>query len=49
MRSKAEFRALRESVGMSQAGVARALGMTVRSVRRWETLEPGYHGAPDDA
>jgi transcriptional regulator with XRE-family HTH domain len=49
MRSKAEFRALRESVGMSQADVARALGMTVRSVRRWETPEPGYHGAPDDA
>ena len=49
MRSKAEFRALRESVGMSQADVARALGVTVRSVRRWETPAPGYLGAPDDA
>lgn len=49
MRSKAEFRALRESVGLSQADVARALGVTVRSVRRWETPSPGYLGAPDDA
>lgn len=49
MRSKAEFRALRESVGMSQADVAKKLGVTVRSVRRWETPEPGYRGAPDDA
>ena len=49
MRSKAEFRALRESVGMSQADVANKLGVTVRSVRRWETPAPGYRGAPDDA
>ena len=49
MRSKAEFRALRESAGMSQADVARKLGVTVRSVRRWETPTPGYRGAPDDA
>ena len=49
MRSKAEFRALRESVGMSQADVAKMLGVTVRSVRRWETPAPGYRGAPDDA
>lgn len=49
MRSKAEFRALRESVGMSQADVAKKLGVTVRSVRRWETPAPGYRGAPDDA
>lgn len=49
MRSKAEFRALRESVGMSQADVAKKLGVTVRSVRRWETPAPEYRGAPDDA
>ena len=49
MRSKAEFRALRESVGMSQADVARKLGVTERSVRRWELPTPGYRGAPDDA
>jgi transcriptional regulator with XRE-family HTH domain len=49
MRSKAEFRALREMAGLSQADVADALGVTVRSVRRWETPAPGYHGAPDDA
>lgn len=49
MRSRAEFRALRESVGYSQADVARALGVTVRSVRRWEIPTPGYRGAPADA
>lgn len=49
MRSKAEFRALREMAGLSQSDVADALGVTIRSVRRWETPAPGYRGAPADA
>ena len=34
--SKADFRALRETVGLSQQDVADALGVDVRSVKRWE-------------
>ncbi len=35
-RTKANFRALRETVGMSQAHLAKELGIDSRSVRRWE-------------
>lgn len=35
-RTKAEFRAVRETVGMTQAALARELGVEVRSVKRWE-------------
>lgn len=34
--SKADFRALRETVGLSKRDVADALGVDVRSVKRWE-------------
>lgn len=48
-RTKAEFRAVRETVGMTQAALARELGVEVRSVKRWESAAyPGY-GAPQDA
>lgn len=36
MRTKAEFRAIRETVGMTQAHLASMLGVEVRSVKRWE-------------
>jgi transcriptional regulator with XRE-family HTH domain len=49
VRTKAEFAAIRESVGMTQTALARELGVEVRSVKRWESpAAPGYH-APDDA
>lgn len=35
--NKAEFRAMREMVGMTQATLADALGVEVRSVKRWES------------
>jgi transcriptional regulator with XRE-family HTH domain len=34
--SKAQFKALRERVGMSQQDVADALGVSCRTVKRWE-------------
>jgi transcriptional regulator with XRE-family HTH domain len=47
-RSKARFKALRESVGLTQAALAAELGVEVRSVKRWEsTVAPQQ--APDDA
>lgn len=38
-RSKAEFRAIREMTGLTQAGLASELGVEVRSVKRWESPE----------
>jgi transcriptional regulator with XRE-family HTH domain len=35
-KSKANFKALRERVGMSQQDVADALGVSCRTVKRWE-------------
>lgn len=37
MRSKTEFRAIREIVGITQAALAKELGVEVRSVKRWES------------
>jgi DNA-binding transcriptional regulator YiaG len=36
-RTLAEFRAVRETVGMTQGMLAQALGVEARSVRRWES------------
>lgn len=47
-RTKAGFKALRERVGMSQQDVADALGVNVKTVKRWEQPQFPY-GAPDDA
>lgn len=47
MRTKADFRALRERCGLSITDIADALGVQTRSVRRWET--PGYPEPPEDA
>lgn len=50
MRTKAGFKALRETVGMSQQLLAHLLNVDIRSVRRWESAsESAYKGAPDDA
>lgn len=48
--SRAEFRALRESVGMTQQLLADELGVQVRSVKRWEQENPnGWYEPPRDA
>ncbi len=47
MRNKAEFRALRETVGMSQQLLADMLDVEVRSVKRWE--HPNGSEPPKDA
>lgn len=48
MRSKAEFRATREMLGITQQRLADELGVRTMSVKRWES--PRYpQQAPDDA
>lgn len=47
MRSKAEFRAIRERVGASRQFVADKLGVAEKSVKRWE--DPRYADPPQDA
>lgn len=47
-RTLAEFRAIRETVGMTQGMLADALGVEQRSVRRWESPANDYH-PPKDA
>lgn len=45
--TKANFKALRERVGLSQQDVADLLSVTRTSVKRWE--RPGFNDPPDDA
>ena len=45
--TKANFKALRERVGLSQQDIADMLGVTRTSVKRWE--RPGFNDPPDDA
>ena len=49
MRSKQEFKALREQVGMSQTDLALALDVSERSVKRWESVKYKEYNAPQDA
>lgn len=42
VRTKADFAALRETVGLTQSNLANDLGVQARSVRRWE--QPGQEG-----
>lgn len=46
IRTKADFRALREYLGMTQQDVADEAGVSVRTVKRWES--PDGQDAPDD-
>lgn len=46
IRTKADFRALRESLGMTQQDVADEAGVAVRTVKRWES--PDGQDAPED-
>lgn len=45
--NKATFKALREHAGLSHAALAGMLGVSERSVKRWE--DPRYSNPPDDA
>ena len=47
-RTKSEFRALRERVGLTRDTLAELLGVTVRSVRYWESLD-SLRYPPEDA
>lgn len=46
---KAWFRATREMVGLSQQDVALAMGVSVRSVKRWENPEADGSSIPQEA
>ena len=45
-RSKADFRARREALGLTQQDVADEADVNVSTVKRWE--KPGYFDPPDD-
>mgnify|MGYP004644892239 CR=1 FL=1 len=48
-RTKADFRALRETVGFSQHALAAELGVRPLSVKRWERPDIEGYNPPDDA
>lgn len=48
-RTKADFAALRETVGLTQANLADDLGVQARSVRRWEQPDQEGYEPPADA
>ena len=43
----ATFRAIRETIGLTQGDVAKALGVSLRTVKRWE--HPDRQEPPEDA
>lgn len=45
--TKADFRAMREALGLTQLDVADACGVRALTVKRWE--RPGFPEPPDDA
>ena len=46
-RSKTEFRAKREIIGLTQADIAEELGVGLKTVKRWES--EGYRNPSDEA
>lgn len=44
--TKADFRALRERLGLTQKNLADAVGVELRTVKRWE--HPGWGDIPED-
>ena len=46
-KTKANFRAIRERVGLTQKALANTLGVTVDTVKKWENTK--YFAPPDDA
>lgn len=49
IRTKADFRALREELGLSQTDLARTLGVKTLTVKRWEKDGPDGFTIPDEA
>ena len=45
--TKADFRALRETIGLTQGDVAKACDVSLRTVKRWE--HPDWQEPPEDA
>ena len=45
--TKADFKALRDAIGLSQQDVADACGVRLTTVKRWE--RPGFPEPPEDA
>lgn len=45
--TKADFRAIRETIGLTQGDVAKACGAALRTVKRWE--HPDWQEPPSDA
>lgn len=45
--TKVDFRATRETIGLTQGDVAKALGVSLRTVKRWE--HPDWQEPPEDA
>lgn len=45
--TKADFRAIRETIGLTQSDVAKACGVALRTVKRWE--HPDWQEPPEDA
>ena len=45
--TKADFRAIRETIGRTQGDVAEACGVSLRTVKRWE--HPDWQEPPEDA
>ena len=49
MNPKAQFRATRELVGLTQADVAEDLGVAIQSVKRWEREDMKNYSVPETA
>lgn len=47
MSTKADFRATRDTMGLTQGDVAKACGVSLRTVKRWE--HPDWQEPPEDA